>query len=110
GQRGDTPPAIRAALQVTTDRLGRGVVEPARAVGEQGLVGRMQGGLGVHEIGLRVKSGHARRAVPQWITKALVTKREDQRVGALDATQHGPRAEWAPSADPLARKAFRSAP
>jgi hypothetical protein len=34
----------------------------------------MQGGLGVHEIDLRVESDRARCAVPQRITKALVTK------------------------------------
>ena len=45
---GNTFPAVRALLQVLVDRLGRGVVELAQAVGAQGLVGRMEGCGGVH--------------------------------------------------------------
>ena len=56
GQLGDAPPAVGAGLQVVVDRLGRGVVELAQAVGEQGLVGRVEGGLGVHGVSLRKTS------------------------------------------------------
>ena len=52
GQLGDAAAAVRATLQVLDDRSGRGVVEPAQAVGVQGLVGRVEGLRGVHELRL----------------------------------------------------------
>ena len=45
---GDPAPAGRAVFQVLADRLGRGVVELAQAIGLQGLVGRVSGGGGTH--------------------------------------------------------------
>ena len=54
-QLGDPAPAVGARLQVLVDRLGRGVVELAQAVGTAGS-GRSGGGRrGVHEIGLRLR-------------------------------------------------------
>ncbi len=75
---GDPLPAIRAPLQVLVDGLGQAVVELAQAVRAQGLFRRMRGRVGAHEIGLRVESGHAARANPERITRAVVTKRNER--------------------------------
>ena len=53
---GDAPAAVGATFQVRDDRPRRFLVEPAQSVVVQGLVGRVQGRLGVHRVGLRVKS------------------------------------------------------
>ena len=48
GDLSDAVPAGRALLQMLVDRLGRTVVELAQAIRTQGLVGRMEGWMGVH--------------------------------------------------------------
>ena len=68
GQLGDPAAAGRARLQVLVDRFGRGVVELAQAVGVQGLVGRVEGWMGVHEIGLRLR---VRVAVDESMTHTI---------------------------------------
>ena len=62
-----------SASRCAFDRLGRELVELAQAVGVQGLVGRVQGWMGVHGIGLRVESELRVAQPPGTITKALVT-------------------------------------
>ena len=62
-QLGDPAAAGRARRQVLVDRFGRGVVELAQAVGVQRLVGRVQGLMGVHQIGLRPSSPSCCRTV-----------------------------------------------
>jgi hypothetical protein len=55
GERGDPLPAIGATHQVKIDRLGRDGVELAKAESEEGTVGRVRDGTGLHSIGLRVE-------------------------------------------------------
>ncbi len=123
GERGDALPAFQAALEVLVDRLGRGVVDLAQAVGVQDLVSRMGNLRGVHGIGLRVESGRTPCAASQWITRALVTRRnvrsEEVHHRGTENTEKNQKNFWSAMRDDLAPteppwpflflRAFRSA-
>ncbi len=96
---GDAAAAVRALLKMQPYGSGRGVIEPAEAVGVQDLVGRMEGLRRAHGTGLRVESGPRRTRSPPMDYERSIHEEErsfrrcspqshrDHREDSLDATQ-----------------------